>query len=92
MALNVSPRIVARINALVEAGNYPDVDSLLDDLLTPLEVEPVDPVTAALIQAGLDDEANGRVEVLDDALWERIRLEARERFARGERAAAHVRP
>lgn len=92
MAITISPDILARINAAVEAEGFPDADALLDHLLTPLEAEELDPESIALIQEGLDDFENGRYEVLTDEVWEDIRHEAHERFLRGERAGAHVRP
>lgn len=94
MAITISPRILARISAAAEAGDYPDTDTFLEHLIDLYEggVDSSPESLDSLLAEGLEDIAQGRVQVLDDALWEQIRQEARERFARGERAGPHVRP
>ena len=92
MTVTISPQILARISAVVEAGDYPDADSLLNDLLTPLEPEELDPETAALIQEGLDAMERGETMPLTDELVRSIREDAMRAYEAGERAGPHVRP
>jgi Arc/MetJ-type ribon-helix-helix transcriptional regulator len=92
MAITISPHILARIDAVVEANDYPNADALLDQLLAPLEHEPVDPITAALVQEGIEAMERGETMPLTDDLIRSIREEAMRAYDAGERAGPHVRP
>lgn len=92
MAITISPHILARIGAVVEANDYPNADALLDQLLAPLEHDTIDPVTAALVQEGIEAMERGETMPLTDDLIRSIREQAIRAYDAGERARPHVRP
>jgi Arc/MetJ-type ribon-helix-helix transcriptional regulator len=92
MAITISPHILARIDAVVEANDYPNADSLLDYLLAPLEHDTIDPATVALVQEGIQAMERGETIPLTDELIRSIREEAMRAYDAGERAGPHVRP
>jgi regulator of RNase E activity RraB len=92
MHQNGRPRIAARIDALVESGDYPDADALLDHWLTPLEHDTIDPATVALIQEGIEAMERGETMPPTDDPIRSICEEAMRAYDAGERAEPHVRP
>ena len=91
MAIELSPRIQARIAELVEQEHFPDAEALIDAALDGYEDETLASLRA-LIAEGTADIGAGRVVEYTPALREELKREALQRFADGERAGPDVRP
>ena len=92
MAIELSPRIQALIAETVEQQHYPDANALIDDALAALISQRQIAHLSALLQVGIDQADRGELIPLTTELREKMRQDARRRFAAGERAGPDVRP
>ena len=92
MALQISPRNQARITELLEHGDYPDADAVVERALDLLnEVERLN-YLKSLLAVSAEQAARGEVIPYDNELREEIKGSARRRFAAGEVAGPEARP
>ncbi len=92
MALQLSPKTLARITEMAAEGDYPDVDTMLDEALTLLEEQERFNHLKRLISVGAEQAVRGELIPYDDEFRAEARRVARERFAAGEVAGPDVRP
>lgn len=92
MALQISPENQARITDLLEHGDDPDADAVVERALDLLnEVERLNHLKS-LLAVSAEQAARSEVIPYDDELREEIKRSARRRFAAGEVAGPDVRP
>lgn len=60
MALQISPEMMVRINNLVTEGDYPDVDTLLDQALHLIEEHRAEEHLRSLLEVGVEDVRSSR--------------------------------
>lgn len=61
MALQLSPKIQARITELIEHGDYPDADAVVEQALELLDERERFMELKAMIAAGVEEVAQGKV-------------------------------
>lgn len=92
MALNLSPKTQARITEMVEHGDYPDADTMLDQALELLSERERLARLREMIAIGVEQAQRGDVVPYDDAFRREARLRARQRIANGEKPSSDVCP
>lgn len=96
MALHLSPRNQARITELLEHGDYPDADTVVERALELLDERERFLELKAAIAAGVEEVAQGKVVEFTperrEALWQAAVVQAeQERDDRARASARHQR-
>jgi Arc/MetJ-type ribon-helix-helix transcriptional regulator len=92
MALQLSPKIQARIAEMVDHGDYPDADAMLEEALELLAEHERLVELKAMIAVGVDQARRGEVVEYNEQFRIDAKREALRRFSEGEVAGPDVRP
>ena len=92
MALQLSHKNQARITKMVEQGDYPDADTVVERALELLSERERFLELKAMIAIGVEQAQRGELIEYNEQFREDAKREALRRFAAGETAGPDVRP